>query len=293
MRTDSQMMDLILNCAKEDDRIRAVYMNGSRTNPFVPKDIFQDFDVVYVVSETIPFIQDKEWIGKFGHLIMMQEPDNNDFGWGKDCAFSKSYSFLMLFSDGNRIDLRFQTKELMVAEYGQDKLTLPLMDKDGILPVIPAPCDSDYYVKKPSLNEYNGVTNEFWWCLQNVAKGIWRDELPYAKLMFEQTVRKSLDQMVAWWIGMQHDYQVSPGKMGKYFKNYLPVSYWEMYKETYSNSDYRYMWESIFISCKLFRILSEDVGEHFNFTYPINDDINMTKYLKAVRNLPHNATKIF
>ncbi len=50
MRTEDEMYSLILGIAKQDERIRAVYMNGSRTNPNVPKDIFQDFDVVYAIS---------------------------------------------------------------------------------------------------------------------------------------------------------------------------------------------------------------------------------------------------
>ena len=37
------MMDLNLGIAKDDDRVRAVYMNGSRTNPNVPEDLFQDY----------------------------------------------------------------------------------------------------------------------------------------------------------------------------------------------------------------------------------------------------------
>lgn len=49
---------LILNVAKNDERIRAVYMNGSRTNQNVKKDIFQDFDIVYVVRQTKPFYQE-------------------------------------------------------------------------------------------------------------------------------------------------------------------------------------------------------------------------------------------
>ncbi|MEH7460324.1 aminoglycoside 6-adenylyltransferase [Bacillus sp. JJ1127] len=293
MRNEQEMIDLIINIAKEDERIRAVYMNGSRTNPNVPKDIFQDYDVVYVVTETASFIKDKTWINAFGDLIMMQEPDKSDFGREIVFDFTRSYGFLMLFTDGNRIDLRIQTKEVVLEEYEKDKLTIPLMDKDNFLPTIPYPTDIDYYVKKPSKGEYDSYTNEFWWCLQNVAKGIWRDELPYAKLMFEYTTRDSLDKMVTWWIGIQEDFQVSPGKLGKYFKEYLPESYWKMYKETYSNSDYANIWESIFITCELFRILSKDVAEHFNFTYPIDDDRNMTKYLKHVRNLPSDAKEIF
>ena len=42
MRTEQEMLDLIIGTAKNDERIRAVYMNGSRTNKNIKKDIFQD-----------------------------------------------------------------------------------------------------------------------------------------------------------------------------------------------------------------------------------------------------------
>lgn len=50
MRSEAEMYDLILRIANEDSRICAVYMNGLRTNKNVPKDLFQDYDVVYAVS---------------------------------------------------------------------------------------------------------------------------------------------------------------------------------------------------------------------------------------------------
>jgi len=37
-------------------------MNGSRANPNVKKDIFQDYDIVYVVTETESIIRDEDWI---------------------------------------------------------------------------------------------------------------------------------------------------------------------------------------------------------------------------------------
>lgn len=77
MRSETEMMELILGTAREDARIRAVYMNGSRTNPNVPKDIFQDYDIVYVVTETKSFIEDKTWIDRFGDRLFMQYPDEN------------------------------------------------------------------------------------------------------------------------------------------------------------------------------------------------------------------------
>lgn len=293
MRSEQEMMDLILGVAKRDERIRAVYMNGSRTNSNVPNDIFQDYDIVYVVTETTTFSEDEKWINVFGELLMLQEPDKLDQGLGIDKNFNKSYTYLMLFTDGNRIDLHIETKESMQKGYVSDSLTIPLLDKDNCLPSILPPTDIDYHVKKPTEAHYNSCTNNFWWCLQNVAKGLWRNELPYAKLMYVYTTRESLDEMVSWWIGMHHDFEISTGKLGKYFKNYLPESYWNMYEKTYSNSNIDNMWDSIFFTCELFRILAQDVAKHFNYTYPNEDDKSMTIYLKHVRNLPDDAKQIF
>ena len=58
MRSEQEIMDLILSVAKSDSRILAAYLKGSRTNPNVPKDVYQDFDLMYVVTETNSFRQD-------------------------------------------------------------------------------------------------------------------------------------------------------------------------------------------------------------------------------------------
>ncbi|MEH7388442.1 aminoglycoside 6-adenylyltransferase, partial [Bacillus sp. JJ1521] len=161
MRSEQEMMNLILNVARKDNRIRAVYMNGSRTNPNVPEDIFQDYDIVYVVSETESFIKNEGWIHIFGELLMVQEPDKNGQPLSGRKEFNHSYGYLMLFEDGNRIDLHIETKEKMLEVYGNDKLTVPLLDKDNILPLIPAPNDIDYHVKKPSKTQYFSCCNDF------------------------------------------------------------------------------------------------------------------------------------
>ena len=56
--------------------------------------------------------------------------------------FDRSYGYLMLFTDGNRIDLHIKSKESMIEEHENDKLTVPLLDKDNCLPAFPLPrCD--------------------------------------------------------------------------------------------------------------------------------------------------------
>jgi aminoglycoside 6-adenylyltransferase len=283
MRTEQEMMALILQVAREDDRIRAVFMNGSRANPKVQKDPYQDYDIVYVVTETGSFLNDRTWLKVFGEPLIVQEPDNNDFGWGINADFSRSYAWLMLFKDGNRMDLTLVTLETLPERYLEDSLTVPLLDKDNCLPEIPPSNDSNYWVKKPQQPQYRGCCNEFWWCLNNVAKGIVRDQLPYTMWMYHVIVRPMLDKMLDWYIGINTDFSVSVGMQGKYYKKYLPPELYQMYARTYSDSNYDNLWDAIFTACRLFRTVAQPVADALGFTYNLEEDTNMLAYLSRMR----------
>ncbi len=282
MRSEKEMMELILKVAMSDSRIRAVYMNGSRANPAAPKDIYQDYDIVYVVTETTSFLNDKNWLSLFGETLIIQEPDNHDFGWATNDN-SRRYVWLMLFNDFNRIDLTIEIKEEAKKNYIADKLTIPLVDKDHLFPVISPPSDEAYHVKRPTLNHYRGCCNEFWWCLNNVAKGIARDELPYAMWMFNNAVRDMLVRMLGWKVGIDTNFTISAGKHGKYLKKYLPENMYEVYMKTYVGSDSNRFWEAILVACTLFHDVAMLVADDCGFSYNQNDENGMIKYLNKVK----------
>jgi aminoglycoside 6-adenylyltransferase len=281
-----------MNFAKEDKRIRAVYLNGSKTNKNAPKDIFQDFDIVYVVKDTYEFIKNKEWINNFGEILIKQEPEHNDKWMGREVDFTKRYAYLMLFKDGVRIDLSFQSIERAKSAILEDKLAIKLLDKDNVLPEIEAPTDKQYHVKKPSEAYFVTRCNDFWWCMQNVAKGLFRDEIPYVKEMYNGVIRKHLDNVVDWYIGINTNFNVSTGKMHKYFKRYLSKEYYERYLSTYSDANIENIWAAIFNSCDLFSELAQIVAKELGYNYVKEEEINMIKYLKIVKDLPKDASKI-
>ncbi|PWL49280.1 MAG: aminoglycoside adenylyltransferase [Clostridiales bacterium] len=277
MRSEQEMYELILGFAKADERVRAVILNGSRANPNAPKDKYQDFDIVYVVRDFSSFTADHGWIDVFGERLMLQMPEAM-----RDPSGAGHFNWMMLFGDGNRLDLTLvpiEKPELI----GRDSESVALLDKDGILPPFPAASDSDYYVKPPDALFFFSCCNDFWWCLQNVAKGIARDELPYAMTMFHGVVRENLHDMLAWYIGAENRFHVSAGKMGKYFKNYLPPEMMKKYAATYSDSRYENLWEAVFAACELFREAALAVAKALGFAYNRQDDANMTAYLESVR----------
>ena len=280
MRSEQQMMDLILDAARKDDRIRAVYLNGSRTNPNVPKDKYQDFDVVYAVSDIAPFSEDNGWLSDFGPLAIMQEPSRIDLAFGHEPDPFRRYTRLMLFADGNRIDLTVAKLDLAVAEYTKDSLTLPLLDKDGILPQIPPPSDRDYWVNRPTEAQFQGNCNEFWWCLNNVAKGVNRDELPYVMEMFNVYVRQALMRALDWSVGAQTGFSVSTGKSGKFLKRYLSAERYEALKKTYPDGDYARIWEAVFASCSLFSEISREIAAVLGYRYLAGEEEGTLRYLR-------------
>ena len=290
MRTEQQILDLILETARCDERIRTVIMNGSRANPNAPRDPFQDFDVVYIVTDVTPFRHNLEWIERFGELMILQMPEEMVDPLPQD---DSHFVYLMQFMDGNRIDLGIFTLSQW-QEGGKDSLSLLLLDKDGnIEPFQPAD-ESSYLPRPPTAREFSDCCNEFWWVSPYVAKGLWRREILYAKCIHDEVVRnEQLLKMLKWYIGVKTGFQINPGKLGKYFQDYLEPELWDMLLRTYSNASYENTWEALFATCDLFRRIAIPIAEHYGFEYPINDDRRVSAHLEHVRSLPRDAKEIY
>jgi aminoglycoside 6-adenylyltransferase len=140
MRTEQDMLDLILTYARDHDEVRAVVMNGSRVNPNAKKDPFQDYDIVYYVRSVEPFRRNMDVVKYFGEIMILQLPEDMS---DPPAEGDGHYTYLMQFMDGNRIDLSFfalhQTDVTL-----QDSLSLVLLDKDNLLGELPLPSDAGY-----------------------------------------------------------------------------------------------------------------------------------------------------
>jgi aminoglycoside 6-adenylyltransferase len=292
MRTEQQMLDLILETARCDEHIRAVIMNGSRANPNAPRDPFQDFDVVYIVTDVEPFRHNYEWIKRFGELMILQMPEDMQDPPPDNGGF---FSFLMQFMDGNRIDLGlFTLSQWKEHKDDRDSLSVLLLDKDGIIKPFPPASEADYLPKPPTAKAFADCCNEFWWVSPYVAKGLWRQEILYAKCMMDEVVRnKQLMKMLQWHIGVKTDFKINPGKLGKYFQKYLEPELWDMLLKTFADASYENTWDALFTMCDLFRKVAVPIAEHFGFEYPFDDDRRVSAHLEHVRFLPGDAKEMY
>ena len=288
MRSEPEMFELIVGVARADERIRVVIMNGSRANPNAPRDIFQDYDIVYVVTDVASFREDPGWIDRFGERMIMELPEAMD---DPPPANNGGFTYLMQFTDGNRIDLGL-VPLTGLHQFVGDSLSVLLLDKDGIVEPFAPPSDRDYLPKPPTAKAFADCCTEFWWLGPYVAKGLWRQEFVYARTILDGLRREQLTRMLVWYVGVNTGFQRSPGKFGKYLQGCLEPELWAILQGTYADADYGHTWTALHTMGDLFRLAAARVAAAFGYLYPSGDDERVSAYLRHVQRLPRSATEI-
>ena len=289
MRSEIEMFELILSYAGENENVRAVVLNGSRANPSMKKDPFQDFDVVYLVRSVAPLVRNIDLVKYFGEILIMQTPE--DMG-GPPPDHVSHYSYLMQFVDGNRIDLSIYS--LTDADRAlEDTPAIVLMDKDGVIREPPQSSEVGFLTQEPTAKPFEDCCNEFWWLNLYVAKGLWRDELTYTSYMLDTLMRGELMKMLTWYCGVMTEFHRLPGKLGKHLKEYLEEDIWALLERTYSDHQPENTWEALFVMGELFRRTARRVASTFGLAYPEEDDQRLSNYIRHIKDLPRDSVTFY
>lgn len=281
MRSEQEMMNSLVDFAMNDNRIRLVTLEGSRTNKNIPPDTFQDYDISYFVTEIDSYKENDQWLKTFGNRVMMQKPEDMELF---PSELGNWFSYLILFEDGNKLDLTLiPINEVEGYFTKSDGLVEVLLDKDTLIKNEVIADDRQYWIKKPTAREFEDCCNEFWMVSTYVVKGLARKEILFAIDHLNEIARPNLLRMMAWQLGSDQGYTFSVGKNYKFINRYLPNKDWETLLSTYSQNGYQEMWQSLVTCYKLFRKYSKAVAEGLGYKYPDYDEA-ITTYTKNIYN---------
>ncbi|MFD1955482.1 aminoglycoside 6-adenylyltransferase [Paenibacillus thailandensis] len=279
MRSEQEMMKLFIDFAANDERIRLVTLEGSRTNPNITPDKFQDYDISYFVTDMESFKATDQWLQAFGKRAMMQKPEDMELF---SPELGNWFSYLILFEDGNKLDLTLIPIDEVDGYFAaSDGLVEVVLDKDKLIRNKPIASDRQYWIKKPTAKEFDDCCNEFWMVSTYVVKGLARKEILFAIDHLHEIARPNLLRMMAWRIGSEQGYTFSLGKNYKFIDRYLPEEDWEELVSTYTENGYPEMWQSLFTCYGLFRKYSKAVAEALGYPYPDYDEA-VTNYTNNV-----------
>ena len=284
MRTENEMLDLIMNKAIEDDRIRAVAMDGSRANKNAVHDRYSDFDIVYYVRDVREFTRDKSWINYFGDILIVQYPED----WYKhpyDYDSHDTFTYLIQFADGNRIDLTIFDIRNIEGEKDINEPRIVLLNKDGFKELKPIDDEKAFYLKPPTPMEFYNTCNEFRWLSLYIAKGLCREEFYYAKYAYDVLIMEMFMKMLNWRIGIEHGFDITTGYLNKYLKRFLSADEMKRVQGIFPNGEYEDMWDKLLLMYNYFHELEAVVAEHFEYPYDRIEMERVRAFLKERRRL--------
>lgn len=266
MRTEPEMLDLIFQTAKVL-QVEAVAMSGSRTNPKAPKDEFQDYDVIYVVDDLDNLTSDLSWLDQFGTRIIEQ---HNVLG--------NRRLYLMLFEDGNRIDLTLCPTEYIQEWVDSEADYTVLKDKKSLfVPYSPNP--QRYWTSPASQTDFEKACNEFWWVSAYVVKGLRRKQLIYATDHLYGICQQELLKILAWQVASDNG-TVDIGKNYKYLFQYLPAEKEKEFSALLDFSSVEKLTQSLFATMQLFHQEAQILAQEMGFDYDMEVAEKMIQYAK-------------
>ena len=253
MRAETEMLDLILKTA-ETLQVEAVAMSGSRTNQKTSKDEFQDYDVVYVVENLDELITDLSWLDRFGKRIIEQE-----------VTLGQRRLYLMLFEDGNRIDLTLCPKEHIKEWVDSEAGFTVLEDPNGLFePYSPSP--QRFWTNPASAIDFENACNEFWWVSAYVVKGICRNQLIYATDHLYGICQQEFLKILAWQVASARG-KVDIGKNYKYLFQYLPAEKEKEFSNLLDFSSIEKLSQSLLATMQLFHREAQRLAQKLGFDY--------------------------
>ena len=270
-RSEAQMLRLISQTA-ETLQVEAVAMSGSRTDTKAPKDEFQDYDVVYVVDDLDNLTSNLAWLDQFGTRIIEQ---HNILG--------NRRLYLMLFEDGNRIDLTLCPKD-HIQEWVESEADFTVLEDPKGLFAPYSPNPQRYWTNPASQTDFEKACNEFWWVSAYVVKGICRKQVIYATDHLYEICQQELLKVLAWQVASDKG-TVDVGKNYKYLFQYLPTEKEKKFSALLDFSSIDKITQSLFATMQLFHQEAQSLAQKMGFAYDKEVAEKMMRY--AEEKLPN------
>ena len=260
------MLSLLIKIAK-NLKVKAVALSGSRTDTKAPKDEFQDYDVVYVVDDFDNLTSDLSWLDYFGKRIIEQE-----------VVLDHRRLYLMLFEDGNRIDLTLCLKDHIQEWVDSEAGFTVLEDPEHLFEPYSQNLER-YWTSPASAIDFEKACNEFWWVSAYVVKGICRKQVIYATDHLYGICQQEFLKILAWQVASDRG-KVDIGKNYKYLFNYLPAEQKKEFSNLLDFSSLDKITQSLFATMEFFHREAQYLAKKLGFDYDMEVAEKMIEYAK-------------
>ena len=216
--------------------------------------IRDSYDVVYVVDDLDNLTRDLSWLDRFGKRIIEQE-----------VTLGHRRLYLMLFEDGNRIDLTLCPKEDINEWVDSEVCFTVLVDDKGLFESY-SPSPQRFWIHPASETDFKKACNEFWWVSAYVVKGICRHQVIYATDHLYGICQQELLKLLAWQVAADKG-TVDVGKNYKCLFNYMSAEKEKEFSNLLDFSSVEKLTHSLFATMDLFHREAQILAQKMGFDY--------------------------
>jgi aminoglycoside 6-adenylyltransferase len=285
----SDILNRLIQWAEQKESIRAMLLTSTRAVP-VPNtsvDEFSDYDIILFVEDIHQFHEDRRWLADFGEvLVAYWDPIylDPDFGFEK-------FGNVTQYADGLKIDFTLCPVEMLRRIVQAPALPAELdagyrvlLDKDDLTDGMKPSTYQAYLPVPPTKAVYQTMINDFFSDAPYVAKCLRRGELLPVKWCLDYDMKHIyLRPMLEWLMGLNHNWSLPTGWLGKGLKQKLPPDIWSELEATYAGADTAENWEALFRTMALFRRVAMEVGKGLGYEYPLDLDERVTAFVRRMQ----------
>ncbi len=279
----------LIQWAGQRSSIRAMLLTSTRAVPGATVDDLSDYDVILIVEDIHPFYEDRSWLEDFGEvLVVYWDPIYPDPEHG-----SEKTANVTQYADGLKIDFTLWPVALFqkiiqapTLDAELDAGYRVLLDKDHLTRDMKPPTHRAYIPTRPTNEAYQLLINDFFTDVPYMGKCLLRGELLPAKWCLDFDMKHvHLRPMLEWRMGVEHNWSVPTGSLGKGLKKKLPPEIWSRLEDTYAGANIQDNWEALFRTITLFREVAMQVGAGLGYEYPLELDQRVTAFVQRMHEM--------
>lgn len=272
MYSEDAIIDRLTRWAEDRHEVRSLILTSTRAIPNAHVDAYSDYDVILVVDEVWPMLDDTSWLTDFGEvLIAYWDPLDVDPSTGAEQVGS-----VVNYTDGLKIDFSLWSRQRYAdvtagpdPDSELDAGYRVLVDKDRLTTELPAPTFRSYIPARPDEATYLRLVTDFLIGVPYVAKSLLRDQLLPAKWVLDFDMRFNyLLPLLEWRVECDHGWSLKTGNLGKGLKAHLSADTWAELEGTFADADPEANWKSLFAMVALFGRIAQEVADSLGYAYP-------------------------
>lgn len=273
---------------KKREEIRALILTSSMVVPGAPVDALSDYDVIVVVRDIHPFLEDDSWLEEFGPVLVVYRDPVHAYGKYRGDTFARITQYTRF-----KIDFSIWPVSVLQQAAADEDLDEDLdlgyavvLDKDDLTAGMKPPSHKAYIPSPPCeavyLHEIEMFFHEGTYCI----KSLWRNDLLATKYFLDHSLKQNhLRRMLEWQMECEHGWTERTSVLGRYLQSRVRPEVWAELEETYVGARMGENWAAFDRVVRLYCKTAQDVGERLGFGYPRAFVERMMDYFAWVKGL--------